>query len=1213
MRNLVWHTFVILAALVLAVVAITPPETKLRLNKDLVGGTTLTYQVDVRPTDPPDTLTKVIELLKRRIDPNGLMEIQFEAQGTDRIAITMALANDSVRKGREQFEAVLQQLTQGAVSLDQLNRTLARTGPDRAAELESLSGGDADRRRLLLDASAKYDAAQAASAAFREASPALEKTIDELSRQVEEAQQRRAPQTEIDGLQARLREFKRELDKAAEAPAIAELDFEKARSAVLDTTISEAEVRRLLELPREGRSYRGAGGAMARLNSPRERALERLKTKYPSAGARIDAVVAEHDRYQSSRSSLDDPADLQRLLRGAGVLSFRITVKPGEIPEEAALRAEIREKGPKGVRSPSYHWYKINKEDAWFDNKEQEKALFTNPAGYFASRGHVVEEIDGQYWMLCYDTKGKRLTQAEGAWSLRSARPGVDPERGTQCIVFEMDSLGGEKMGQLTDGNRQNSMGVLLDDEVYTAPTIQSRIGNRGQITGNFSEAEISYIVRVLAAGSLSAKLSPEPISQVTISPELGRDNLDKGLRAGVLAFIAIAVFMSVYYFTFGFVSIVALFFNALMILAAMAAQHAAFSLPAIAGVILTFGMAVDANVLVYERIREEMSNGEDLKSALRLGFSRALSAIVDGHVTVLIVCVILGIVGTQEIKGFAITMSVGAVATLFTQLYCTRWMFTILIEKFGLRKMSMLPIAVPAIQGIFHLNVDWMRYRFIFIGFSVLLTVLCAVTLIVRSGDILDTEFTGGSKVTIILKEQSPGGPRLTMTRKEVQDRVSQLASEGEKSADPVQKAFANLREARVRVIINNTDDVPAAERGIRSSTFEIKTAITNTGLLRDGLSRVFADKMEVLQALNFDGRSETDEARWPIRPVISDQLADIPGVGLRQREPEFVGGAAVVFANFDPRPSLSSLEARVKAIKGKSGPEYAEAAARKYKWVILRGSPEAVQDAVLLVQDERYNFITDQQNWQSGLRKSSWTVLQEALGQASSSASVESFSSSVASAFRARAVIAVLLSALLITIYIWVRFASVRYSLAAIMTSLHDCLVAVGLIAMGEVIYTNTPGLAHALGILPFKIDLNVIASVLTILGYSLNDTIVVMDRIREKRGKLPYASREVINRAINDTISRTIITGGTTLIATLVLYIVGGEAVRAFAFAFVVGILVGTYSSIAVAAPIVWVRKGDPHEGDPAEGGVRPPLNPANPANPALPPGGGQPTFG
>ncbi|MGQ0627025.1 MAG: protein translocase subunit SecF, partial [Phycisphaerales bacterium] len=212
-------------------------------------------------------------------------------------------------------------------------------------------------------------------------------------------------------------------------------------------------------------------------------------------------------------------------------------------------------------------------------------------------------------------------------------------------------------------------------------------------------------------------------------------------------------------------------------------------------------------------------------------------------------------------------------------------------------------------------------------------------------------------------------------------------------------------------------------------------------------------------------------------------------------------------------------------------------------------------------------------------------------ALTTSTTGSSGESFDASIARTFMMSALYAVLLSAFLVVIYIFVRFNSLRYSMAAIATTLHDCLVAIGAIAVAGVICTAAPSLAAKIGLLPFKVDLNVIASVLTILGYSLNDTIIVMDRIREKRGKLPWASRAIINDAINQTISRTMLTGGTTLMASIVLYFAGGEAVRAFAYALMVGVGVGTYSSIAVAAPIVWVRRADS-----AASGTTPSLPPA-----------------
>ena len=227
--------------------------------------------------------------------------------------------------------------------------------------------------------------------------------------------------------------------------------------------------------------------------------------------------------------------------------------------------------------------------------------------------------------------------------------------------------------------------------------------------------------------------------------------------------------------------------------------QHAPFSLPAIAGVILTFGMAVDSSVLIYERLREEVLKGNDPRTALRLAYQRALSAILDANITTLITCVVLAYMGTAEIKGFAITMSVGAVATLFTQLYITRWLISVLVDRVGLRNLNMLPVAVPAVQKIFHLNVDWMKYRYVFLSISVLLTIVCLATVVARGRDVLDTEFTGGSKITIVLKKtaESQDAPRLTMNRSEVVKRINDLAKEAGASGDPRRRSASPIRAA--------------------------------------------------------------------------------------------------------------------------------------------------------------------------------------------------------------------------------------------------------------------------------------------------------------------------------------------------------------------------------------------------------------------------------
>lgn len=1167
MRHLIRNSFIVVAALVLAVWAILPLDSKLRRGKDLAGGTSLVYQVDIRPGDPADTVPRMIDLLKKRLDPNGVLEIGIVQQGANRIEITMPLPGEQVKKLKAEFDTALQSLGESTLTPEAFARAMATPKDARPAELSRLAGGNTDRLALLQKAATEFDRSQETRVAFELDRPGLDQGIADLKAAIASAKSKSEDPAKIDELTKQLDAASQAIFDRALAPAEAERSYDQARDAAKSTAISATEVRRAFELPAKDRVWRDAvSGKSETIPSPRSRALARLKDRYPNAAQSLDLVLAKYNEYQAKRSTLDDPQDIVRLLRGAGVLTFRITVNPGELSDESRLRDEVRRLGPRNVRSTEVRWYKINKLESWFETNAQLKELLANPSAYFLTQHrYVVEEFDGQYYMLCWDVPGKRLTQAEGAWNLTRSSQSAD-ELGRPAIAFEMDALGGDRMGTLTGGNIGSKMAVVLDDEVYTAPNIQSRIGNRGQISGSFSGEEIRYITRVLGAGALAAKLSPSPMSENTIAPELGADNLRKGLLAGVVSFMLVTIFMLSYYFYCGGIAIFALICNALLILAAMALNRATFSLPGIAGVILTFGMAVDANVLIYERMREEFKAGADLRTAIRLGYSKALSAIVDGNITNLIVCVVLAFTGTPEIKGFALTMSIGTITTLFCQLFITRLIFNYMTDVFRWKKLSMLPLAVPAVQRVFDLKVDWMRYRWAFASVSIFLTVGCLGIIIGRGSSSLDNEFRGGTKVTLQLRENN--GERLKLTRAEVENRIETIATEAERATDPLKRVLADLKPVQVAVINPDAD-------GITSSTFAIKTTITNGAIVQDAIAAAFNDVVETKPALKFNAMAETDGAKLPVRPIVGPSLGDsIDRPDLKLDARAFVGGAAVLVENLDPPPSLRSLEERIAVLRNQ--PDFASVAARPHRWIVLDGNDQAVKSAVMLALDESSNFLVDEQRWNIEVKQREWKLVVEALGSSSTMASVESFSAEIAGSFAANAVVAVILSSLLIVIYIWVRFQSLRYSAAALATSLHDGLVAVGLICAADLLYTHLGGIARPLGILPFKIDLNVVAAVLTILGYSLNDTIVVMDRIRENRGKLPAATRKIVNDSINQTLSRTIITGGSTLTGTLVLYTIGGEAIRAFAFCFIVGLVVGTYSSIAVAAPIVWSAK-------------------------------------
>ena len=642
------------------------------------------------------------------------------------------------------------------------------------------------------------------------------------------------------------------------------------------------------------------------------------------------------------------------------------------------------------------------------------------------------------------DRRGLRLTSEEErlgnpATPIRTGQP-------LPAIDFRMDALGAAKLGDLAGKNIGRSMAVLLDDEVYTAPRLNGRISDSGQIYGTFSNEELQYVIRVLSAGALAQRLSQEPISQVTLGPQLGADNLQRGLRAGVISLIVTAGFMVVYYFGCGMVAVIALLLNSLLLMGAMALNHAAFTLPGIAGVILTFGMAVDANVLVYERMREEFQRGEDLRTAVRLGYEKALSAIVDGNLTTLIVCVVLGFTGTPEIKGFALTLGIGLVTTLFSQLFFTRLLFTVLVEKVRIRRLSMLPLAVPIVQRAFSLNIDWLKFRGLWYAVSFFFVGLGVLFIAVEGRELLASEFRGGTAVTIQTRK-GEDGQGIRLTRAEVAERIKRVAADA-----PAGSPLVELTHAEVSVV--NPDP-----GGVRSDTFTIKSLLTNAELMQSSVSAAFADVLDARPPLAFKGSGAAANRGAPVFPVVSVSLGesmDRPSITERV-DREFLGALAVLLEDIHPAVSRREIEDRIAQARTKT--EFAEAAGRAVRVLVIEGSDESVRTAVVLVQDRGLSHFDDEPRWNENVRDREWALIQAALTETQSLASVQSFGSSIAATFRANAITAVLISGLLVVVYIWVRFGSFRYSAAAIATTTHDCFVAIGMVARRRGCTTSTP----------------------------------------------------------------------------------------------------------------------------------------------------------
>ncbi|HLP84190.1 MAG TPA: protein translocase subunit SecD, partial [Phycisphaerales bacterium] len=748
MRHIFKMAFVVVAVLVFFAWTIMPPEKTLRRGKDLAGGVSMTYAVDIGPNeDAKQVLDSTIKVLKERVDPEGVMDISMVSQGRDRIEINMPLPSDEVKAARKAFEDALADLGRNKLTDQRLQLAMQMAGEQRAAEIKTLAAGNPKREELLNAAAKAYDDAQKIRAAY----------------------------------DAELESSKR--DAMVEQVASAEIAYANARDAVLKTALSPADIRKIITASTRVR-YIDDNGQKVPLPTAREVADKQVRNSHPDSIADIDRLLKLHEEYAKVRTTLDDPQDLVRLLRGAGVLEFRIAPRVGQHREEGRLRADLLTMGPRNVQSADTKWLKINQLENWLNTKAEVDALAENPANasaIFARLGYVAEPYGGDYYMLVYDTRQTRLTQAEGEWRVSRAFQGFD-QRGRPAINFEMDPQGAKLLSQLTGAHVNEPMAVILDDQVYTAPNLNGEISSNGQIMGEFSKEELEYIIRVLGGGSLQAKLSPEPISIQSVGPELGADNLEKGITTAIWSAIIVAVFMCFYYFWYGAVAVIALLANALIIVGCMALSKAVFTMPGIAGLILTFGMAVDSNVLIYERIREEMNRGADMKTCVRLGFDKALSAIVDGNMTNLIVCVVLYYTGTPEIRGFAITMGIGVVATMSATLIVSRLIFDMMLAG-GWRKGSvvsthMLPTAIPSLQAWLTPNVDWMKYRFAFFAISAVYVSIGLGMVFWQGGKMLDNEFRGGTQVTLQFKPD-PSDPekRVMMTRKDVEEKVRGLA----------------------------------------------------------------------------------------------------------------------------------------------------------------------------------------------------------------------------------------------------------------------------------------------------------------------------------------------------------------------------------------------------------------------------------------------------
>jgi SecD/SecF fusion protein len=908
---------------------------------------------------------------------------------------------------------------------------------------------------------------------------------------------------------------------------------------------------------------------------------------------------------------------IERRISTAGQLVFRITASRRF--EKHRQFIELAERLPSGqdiVRlgdNEAARWVELDKTE--FPTLEEANA-----------RGLVTRVARDMDQALVLTNDGLDVTGER----LKSVAPDVG-ETGEPQVAFSFDAQGAFAFGRLTGDHlptasgEQYNLGILLDNRLLSAPTIESRITDRGVIRGRMSEEEVNFLVGILKAGALPAALNKEPISRAQISPTLGAETVRNGKLALSISLALVAVFMLLYYRKAGIIAVLGLATNMLLIVGCMVLIKAAFTLPGLAGLVLTVGMSVDANVLIYERIREELKRGAALRMAIRNGFSRATTAIIDSNVTNLITGIVIYKIAPDNVKGFGVTLVLGILMSVFVAVFLTRIVFDVAERRGWIKTLGMAEIPSPK-------NFDFLKWRHAAIGASLVVIAVGLIAAGARRNDLLDIDFTGGSSVQFVLREDQKmpfdevmdvlqetnladanlslvevGNTQTHYTVTTVDDNVREVEqiltdafagkletyeiSVSDPVAIPAESATGSIGPRRRALDAMLTLSAPIGLTSMLQAQ-EDAAAIEETDTTAEPAADSAAPEEDDSQD-SADAETESAEATPPAdapaadEPAAGEAAAETDGDGTSSEaadaeasadsadessSPFASGGssATIKFASADDAegglaggvsyPAIEQL--LLDALKGTghdgvaydiSNPNYAVGTARNFdEWTIKLALPVAEAQQVL-------------DHIEGGLTGKPVFPLSNKIG------------GRVASRMAADAIAAIVLCLAGIIGYVWFRFHGVVYGFAAVVALIHDVLVALGFVALSAYLVTSVPPLANLLMVDKFQISLTLVAAFLTIIGYSLNDTIVIFDRIREVKGKSPRLTAEIINAAVNQTFSRTLLTSFTSLMSVIVLYIVGGAGIHAFAFALLIGFIAGVYSTIFIANPVLlWLAQ-------------------------------------
>ena len=591
-------------------------------------------------------------------------------------------------------------------------------------------------------------------------------------------------------------------------------------------------------------------------------------------------------------------------------------------------------------------------------------------------------------------------------------------------VSMEMNQEGAATWARLTKENIGRCVAVVLDGYVYSCPRVNQEItGGRSEITGNFTPQEAKDLANVLKSGKMPAPA--HIVQEDVVGPSLGQEAIHAGLISFIIAFCAILIYMIFYYgLVPGLVADFALLCNVFLIFGVLASFKAVLTLPGIAGIVLTLGMAVDANVLIYERIREELKNGKPIKRALADGYRNAFSAIIDSNVTTVLTGIILFMFGTGPIKGFATTLIIGVLCSFFTAIFISRLIFEWLLGKSD--KFSKLQFTTEITKNWFqNMNVDFMGKRKVFYIVSSCVILIGLVSLF-TNGMNKGIDFSGGRNY--IVRFENP------VSTVDVR-KMLEPSFDNNSSLSVITIGDNNQVRISTNYRINDNDN--NVDEEIESMIYNALKPIMNPAVTRDMfVNRYALDNGSVRASDNNDEATFGLQSSQKVGPTMADDI-------------------------------------------------------------------------------------------------------------------------------KTSAIWAVLISLIVIGLYIFIRFRNIAFSVGAIASLTHDTLIIFGLFSILK-------------DIMPFsmEIDQSFIAAILTVIGYSINDNVVIFDRIRENLGLYPNRDiRSVVNTSLNSTLSRTFSTSMSTFVVLIVIFLLGGDTIRGFIFAMLIGVIVGTYSSWFVATPLAY----------------------------------------